>query len=199
MARPAQFDRAEVLDHVMNLFWEKGYATTGMATVLERARLQPGSLYAAFKSKRSLYQEALHLYGQSSVANVQEMLLHAGHDYPGGIRNFLSPVAEQTQKPMSLRSCFLVNTLMEVTRHDAELGAQAAGYFRQIEQSLVEFLERAAEEGVLAKGQDPACVAALILTFSWGMRVAGMTEPDLSRMFAQIDWLLERMFVVSAA
>ncbi len=195
MARPAQFDRTEVLDNVMHLFWENGYATTGMATVLERARLQPGSLYAAFKSKRSLYQEALQRYGQSAVDQVQQLLAQADNNFRAGIMSFLNPIAAQTQKPMSLRSCFLINTLMEVTRHDAELGAQAAQYLAQIQQNLVDFLGRAASEGALTKGQDPVCAAGLIMTFAWGMRVAGMTGPDVTRIQEQVEWLLNHLFV----
>ncbi len=50
MARPAQFDRGEILDKAMQTFWEHGYSATSMANLVETTELNPGSLYAAFES-----------------------------------------------------------------------------------------------------------------------------------------------------
>ena len=66
MARPAQYDRDKILDKAMQTFWEHGYHATSISDLVEATRLQPGSLYAAFESKRGLFLAALdHYAGQS--------------------------------------------------------------------------------------------------------------------------------------
>ena len=54
MGRPALYERDDVLEKAMHAFWDNGYNSTSMAQLVEATSLQPGSLYAAFKSKEEL-------------------------------------------------------------------------------------------------------------------------------------------------
>jgi len=58
---------ARLLEAARHLFWEKGFAATGMAELLDRAQANSGSFYHFFDSKEALllalldsYQEGLH-------------------------------------------------------------------------------------------------------------------------------------------
>ena len=46
----------------MRLFWEKGYDAVGVAELAQSIGINPPSLYAAFGSKRELFQRALGHY-----------------------------------------------------------------------------------------------------------------------------------------
>src|SRR5262245_45357299 len=46
--------RERILEAARHLFWEKGYAATGMAEILERAEANAGSFYHFFPGKESL-------------------------------------------------------------------------------------------------------------------------------------------------
>ncbi|MGL5502362.1 MAG: TetR/AcrR family transcriptional regulator, partial [Aeromonas veronii] len=59
MARPASFDREQVLEIALNSFWETGFSNTGIATLVDRMGLKPSSLYGAFSSKEGLFIEVL--------------------------------------------------------------------------------------------------------------------------------------------
>src|SRR5260370_36853204 len=50
----ANTTRVRLLDAARYLFWEKGYAATGMAEILERAQANSGSFYHFFPSKEAL-------------------------------------------------------------------------------------------------------------------------------------------------
>jgi TetR/AcrR family transcriptional regulator, transcriptional repressor for nem operon len=50
------------LDAARYLFWEKGYAATGMAEILERAEANSGSFYHFFTSKEALLLSVLDSY-----------------------------------------------------------------------------------------------------------------------------------------
>ena len=62
MARPVSFDREQVLERATAVFWERGFCETSMSQLVDATRLQPGSLYAAFRSKEGLFLEALDHY-----------------------------------------------------------------------------------------------------------------------------------------
>jgi AcrR family transcriptional regulator len=58
----AHATRTRLLDAARYLFWEKGYAATGMAELLERAQANSGSFYHFFASKEALLLAVLEGY-----------------------------------------------------------------------------------------------------------------------------------------
>src|SRR4051812_36331924 len=59
---PANTTRSRLLDAARYLFWEKGYAATGMAEILHRAQANSGSFYHFFASKEALLLAVLEGY-----------------------------------------------------------------------------------------------------------------------------------------
>ena len=51
MARKRAFDKDKALDFAMEIFWEKGYATTSISDLTEVMGIQRPSLYSAFGDK----------------------------------------------------------------------------------------------------------------------------------------------------
>ena len=62
MARPREFDRDEVLDLAIKVFWTRGYDRTSVQDLVNSMGIQRGSLYAAFGGKQPLFLEALDRY-----------------------------------------------------------------------------------------------------------------------------------------
>jgi AcrR family transcriptional regulator len=54
--------RQRLIDAARLLFWEKGYAATGLAEILARARANSGSFYHFFESKDALLRTVLETY-----------------------------------------------------------------------------------------------------------------------------------------
>src|SRR3954452_14593026 len=54
--------RDRILEAARYLFWEKGYAATGMAEILDRAQANAGSFYHFFPGKESLLLAVLEPY-----------------------------------------------------------------------------------------------------------------------------------------
>jgi len=57
--------RQRLVDAGLYLFWLQGYAATGIAQILERAKANAGSFYHFFKTKEELLLAVLELYIQS--------------------------------------------------------------------------------------------------------------------------------------
>ena len=74
MARPAEFNRDDVIEKAMNVFWRTGYASTSISDLVSATSLKPGSLYGAFKSKRDLFIEVVDTYAERSIQRVTSFL-----------------------------------------------------------------------------------------------------------------------------
>ena len=59
MARPREFDEAEVLSKARGLFASQGYNGTSIDDLVRETGLLRGSLYKAFGSKRNLFEMLL--------------------------------------------------------------------------------------------------------------------------------------------
>jgi len=59
MARPIQFDRDDVLNKALGLFWSDGYEASSVSRLLNVMRLNRGGLYSSFSDKRTLFKRGV--------------------------------------------------------------------------------------------------------------------------------------------
>ncbi|MDP8980484.1 MAG: TetR/AcrR family transcriptional regulator [Acidobacteriota bacterium] len=62
MNKPSSDTKDRILESARYLFWEQGYAATGMADILKRAKANSGSFYHFFDSKEALLLAVLDSY-----------------------------------------------------------------------------------------------------------------------------------------
>jgi AcrR family transcriptional regulator len=67
--------RDRLVEAALYLFWLRGYAATGIAEILERAKANSGSFYYCFASKEELLLAVLELYIQTLMPIVVEPVL----------------------------------------------------------------------------------------------------------------------------
>jgi TetR/AcrR family transcriptional repressor of nem operon len=177
MARPAAFDREQVLGQATAAFWEHGYFSTSINQLVEATRLQPGSLYAAFGSKEGLLLAVLDHYAAHSLGRLQTILAGAV-DPLDGIETFFEQLAREGGGGARRRGCLLVNTVLEVGRHNPVVQARVAKHLEEIEETLRTALEAAQAQGLVAAGKSPRSLARFLMTTIWGLRVLGGTGAD---------------------
>jgi TetR/AcrR family transcriptional repressor of nem operon len=189
MARPAQFEREEVLEKAMQAFWDHGYRATSMADLVEATELKPGSLYAAFRSKEGLFLAALDHYAQHSVARLEQALTGARSPLQG-IRGYFRQLAKDVATHHGRRGCLLVNTVLELSRQDDVVRKRVNHHLGTIEALLRRTLEVAQARGELAADRDPAALATFLLSNIWGLRVLAGTAPARTRTEAVVNQVL---------
>src|SRR6201992_4433756 len=74
VGRVRGFDVGEALDVALELFWEQGYDGTPVQALCRAMDLQPGSVYAAFGSKRDLFAAALRRYTETVSAEAVDRI-----------------------------------------------------------------------------------------------------------------------------
>ena len=80
MKLQAKSTRDRIVEAALYLFWLQGYAETGIAQILERAKANAGSFYYSFKTKEELLLAVLELYIQTLMPVVVGPVLGAVED-----------------------------------------------------------------------------------------------------------------------
>jgi TetR/AcrR family transcriptional repressor of nem operon len=189
MARPAQFKREEVVEKAMRAFWDQGYGATSLADLVEVTDLNPGSLYGAFQSKEGLFLAALDHYGERSVARLERMLAETSSPR-AGIRAYFRQLAEDAANPRAKRSCLLVNTVLELARHNKAVQTRVKQHLDTLETVFRRALEAGQANGELSPDKDPKALAAFLMCNIWGLRVLGGTAPTPRRAQAVVRQVL---------
>lgn len=189
MSRPAEFDRDEVLQHAMQVFWQQGYNATSVKDLTDATRLKPGSLYGAFKSKRQLFLEAIDVYFEQIQAFVHRTL-HADAPPLVRIRNFFEQLMKECSLDRDVKGCLLVNTLLEIPAEDTQINRHVGQMFGFVETEFRKVLEEAIDKGELDPEKDPVALARLLVAGIYGLRVYNQTRPGKKALKSIVDALL---------
>ena len=189
MARTVEFDREEVLQKAMDVFWQNGYCKCSISSLVRATNLKPGSIYAAFNSKEGLFLATLEYYGQQSIKKLQSCLDTA--DTPlQGVRKFIEKIGETILSGTEKRGCFLVNTVLELSPGKATVNKDVNQYLEAIESMIHSALVAAREQGELPPEQDPEVLAKYLMVNIWGLQVLAKTNPDSESVRSVLDQIL---------
>ncbi len=173
MARTIEFNREEVLENAMQLFWQKGYSQTSIPNLVSATKLNPGSIYAAFDSKEGLFLESMEFYGNRSLTALKDSINHA-ESPTKGIADFFRALINKTQDRDDM-GCLVVNTLLEMSSHNETIQLHANKHLNAVEAELCKALEKAKTLDELAPDVDPKTLAKYLMVNIWGLRVLAKT------------------------
>jgi len=155
--------RAEILDAALALFVERGYVATTIAAVAERARVSPETIYAVFKSKRSLLSSALDV---SIVGDADQVpLLERGwvqelREEPDARRRMR--ILARNGRGILERVSPIYEVLRQASSADPEVAAIARRYEQQRFEGQRALLRIVAPPGALRPGLGLAAAADIL-------------------------------------
>lgn len=106
--RPRKFNPDEVLDTVIDVFWELGYDAADTETLSKRTGVTKPSLYNAFGSKEDLFVAALNRYRTMRSKASLETLARAGSPVDG-VRDYFLNLAHNIAAPGRPKGCLLIS------------------------------------------------------------------------------------------
>jgi len=175
MARTKNYDKDQILEDAMMLFWAQGYTTTSVQQLLDVMDISRSSMYTEFGNKRDLFVEVMSLY--FSLANELIDSISMADNPVDAVREFYETGFVQQPDKWLYRGCLLVNTSLELRDVDNELSSIATKYFDEIEKTLVRCFQKCSSNGTLQQGQDPEVLASFFVTVIKGMRVVARQSP----------------------
>ena len=183
MARPKAFEPDEVLDRVVEVFRDLGYAATSLSDLTGRVGVGRQSLYDTFGSKDRLWALALARYrqrqGEAMLAALED------DDVVDGLRRVLDWLATDTCDDP--RGCLVVAAAGERVPSDPESTRQVTEQFAAIVDAFSLAIRRGQAAGQVATDLDADVQAELLLVVAQGLRVVGKVRADRQRMQAAID------------
>ena len=178
MARPREFDEAEVIDRARNAFWGRGVAATSVGDLSEATGISVGSIYKAFTSKDDLCTLTLDDYLRHARAWLAAELEQAPTPWDG-IRMWLDALIDQASDTSPTRGCYAVELAAERAAVDARIRSLLVDHDGAMRELVADATRHAIESGRVSG--DPDAIARLILTTVNGLQVdarKGLTEPE---------------------
>ncbi len=182
--RPREFDEAEVLDALMELFWTKGYEAASLADMVEASGLNKSSLYNTFGSKDEIYDLALGRYLDTRGGMLDQII--TGDRGLDDLLDFFEFVRLEASSESGRRGCLAVNSSTEL----GNAKPTAAEFSKRYRATMGEALRRPIERAAVLGQIDPELVdvyvdtsRALVVSASVAAR-GGIETEEVSR---QID------------
>lgn len=169
MARPRGFEEAEVLDRATDVFWRLGYDGASMAELTRAMGLSSPSVYAAFGSKRGLFDAVLERYGERRAGHGR-WALGGATAREVAARMLLGAVVWLTD-PREPAGCLLVQAGLAVGAGSPDIPAELARRRGGVEVALRERFEHFRQDGDLPADADPGALARYVQAVLMGLCV----------------------------
>ncbi|EDL55950.1 transcriptional regulator, TetR family protein [Vibrio mediterranei AK1] len=190
MAKPAKFNRSEVIHKAMLLYWEKGFHATSMRCLQDAIDMRPGSIYAEFGSKEGLFKAAIEHYSTQGQARLDDLVKQFSSPLQG-----LKAFILQSVQPCSVDNpnamCMLAKTVAELTEENEELLELARYSLRKNEAKFAEIIAEAQSLGEVNQELSPMRLAQHLQIQIMGIKTY-IHATDCSQ--AQTRVLVEELF-----
>ena len=185
MARPNEFDRDDVLERAMELFWARGYEATSIGDLVEHVGIGRQSLYDTFGDKHALYVAALDRYRDKHGTGVVEALAGDG-PIRARLREVMRIVAERAGERPS-KSCMLLCAVAERGPDDPDVRKRFGTNTSAFERALTARLGHAREAGELHSKQDDRGLARYLINAMYGLQLLARGGSDRKHLDQVID------------
>lgn len=169
MGRHREFDVEQVLNAVLNVFWEKGYEGTSLEDLTRATGVARPGLYSVFGNKEALFLKALDSY-EAKYMTFMQAALDEPTSYAVDEAILKGAFDLQTQNDVA-RGCLGVNGALACSSSSEPIRLELVRRRNASEEALRDRLERARQEGDLPAASDPAVLANYVMTVSQGMAV----------------------------
>ncbi|MFC4764315.1 TetR/AcrR family transcriptional regulator [Dyella koreensis] len=186
MARPRSFDEGDVLDRAMNVFHRHGYDGSTMAELTLAMGLTAPSIYAAFGSKRGLFEAVLDRYTDSQGESFAGVL--AAPTAREVAERLLCWATDQTRDLQRPPGYLLIQAGLAAGPESADVPVTLAERRLANEVALRERFEQAKVAGDLSTAADSAALASFVTTVFYGLSVrvaSGATSDELRKVVEQ--------------
>lgn len=179
MARLREFDEEKALDAAMQLFWEKGYATTSLSDLTARMEIQKPSLYSAFGDKEGLFEAALRRYTNLHAARIRTKLQNE-QSVKEAIRIFFENMVEEEYKKEFSKGCFCINTMVELAPHNEKFEVLTREHQMYLAVIFQELIMKGIRSGELQSDLNAKALAQTLVTSLIGLTVLMKSRPERS-------------------
>jgi TetR/AcrR family transcriptional repressor of nem operon len=186
MAGVKRFDKDEVLDRAMRLFWERGYEATSIDDLLKATGINRGSLYGTFGDKRRLFLAAVDRYMEKVGLPLFKELAHGNPR--DAMRRMFKSIIRRNSDGKSPAGCLITNSAVECRRLGGAINVRIERELKLQESAILETLRRASVMNLLGPKHDLRALARFFLGVAQGLNVVSQAggRPTMLRSMAKV-------------
>ena len=187
MARSKEYDRHDVLEKAVGLFWRKGYKASSVTDIVHATGLNTASMYKEFGDKDGMFEEALEHYRRHILGPRVQMLI----DEPNikGVEAFLKSVVNGASSA-GYKGCLMMNHLAQKHSISARAAKRISDFSTMMEGLLATALRNAQVETEIPAGKDPVAMASFIMCCVHGMVLYGRYPDKKKNILKLYDTIL---------
>lgn len=171
MARSKSFDKEEVLDKAVEIFWRKGYNATSANDLVKELGLSRSSLYDTYGDKRTLFVNSLERY-REQVVQETIALIDDSDDIRKTIKDIFTLAIEQDIGAKIPKGCLMVNSAVELSNTDDEIASIVLQNQKDIEDAFERAILRGQERSEISTTKNAKYLAKFFYNSLTGLRVS---------------------------
>lgn len=192
MGRRKTYDRDDVTERAMRLFWERGFHSTSTRDLTEAMGVNPFSLYAEFGSKEALFAAGLERY-ERDVVQRHFGPLETPEAGLAEVRAVLDFFGDAGLRAASSWGCLMCNASVEQAPTVEASRRSTERFVRRITGAFENALERAKTSGALCPAAPSRGLAASFATHLMGVFAMMRAQVDGATIRAATDEVLARL------
>ena len=180
MARPRQFEEAEVLERAMSQFWKAGFGATSVSDLEQATGLPRVSLYNAFGDKSALFRASLERYQQMAFDFFENDAFKDGG--LSSIETLFRNLAKRRPKDAPEHyGCLMLNTVLDSDSVAPDALMIVDVCRTQMVEGFAKALRTASEQGAaIATERTIKDRAEFLVSAMWGARMTARLRRDVT-------------------
>jgi TetR/AcrR family transcriptional repressor of nem operon len=176
MARSKEFNKDDVVDKAINVFWSKGFEATSVQDLVNAMGINRGSIYNTFGDKAGLFDVAISRY--QIYAPSQRLLNNANTGSPREeIVFFFDTLLDRHNCSEGQRGCLITNSIAELANRRGETADHFQAHFRKLEDALHTLIKRGQETGEITPWREARALSRSLLASAQGLTVVSKVNP----------------------
>src|SRR5262249_48192860 len=155
MARPREFDEAEVVQAARDQFWLHGFNGTSLDDLTIVTGLGRGRLYAAFNDKRDLFLRALDDYATTVMGQLLADLRDSEKRGRDRVIDHIRSITKLLTADTKGRGCLMAKSAAEMGATDKEVARRVRKWLDSYQRDLAEAIRRAQRDRGIGPDVDP--------------------------------------------
>jgi AcrR family transcriptional regulator len=187
--RPREFDRDEVLESAMRLFWTRGYEATSISDLTKAMHITPPALYSAFGDKKGLFLEAVRRYEQGAGCFAQKALTEEP-TAELAIRRLLLDAVKSFTDPKNPKGCLIVLGATNCTIESTDVFKALAERRRTAENVVRARIAAGQKAGELSDNADVDALTGMVTATLYGLAIKARDGVPRARLRTIIEQLM---------
>ncbi len=177
MPRPREFDKDDVINRALRLFWERGYEATSIRDLIDATGISSSSMYEAFGDKRGLFLVVLARFCAWERERIAQMALAAAtpEQFVSGL---FGSIEDAVQSTSAAQGSLAFNAMVEFGTRDPDVTPLLLTHHAGITEIVADVLRAGQAAGTVTSQEDPLELAHAIVSALDGLAIVKGVKPD---------------------